>query len=338
MSKQDGYSSRTAVDLERKYNFGKTFAEVYDLCSEAQRAAQEASNAVDSLTPEEIFNRLTNYGDWQGIYRGDDDNIYINAEFIKGGVIKAGQVEVEAASITGELEATQINAKDLKVLAANIIGTLTAGQIDTTYLKVYAANIDGLLSADQIDVDSIVASALQGSYINFYTEGDGELGYIELNNYDQKDTVNLYSYETVWVKGDYEAILMCGDFDEYVSVTKDGVFASSPVAETSDRKKKKDITYGLGNLDGFFDDLKPADYRFVNGKSGRRHRGFVAQDIKASLEKHGISTQDFAGYVEKKDRDGGTTAGLRYSEFIALLVDQVQKLKARVAELEEKTA
>lgn len=159
MSKQDGYSSRTAVDLERKYNFGKTFAEVYGLLSDAQRAAEEAKKAVDGLTPEEIFNRLTNYGEYQGIYRGDDGNVYINAEYIKGGKIKAGQIEIDAANITGTLTALNIDTKDLQVLAANVIGTLTAGQIDTTNLQVSAANVTGKLTAEQIDTTYLKVDA-----------------------------------------------------------------------------------------------------------------------------------------------------------------------------------
>lgn len=150
MSKQDGYSSRTAVDLERKYNFGKTFAEVYGLISDAQRAAQEAKNAFDGLSHEQIFNLLTNYGEWQGIYRDDNGDVYVNASFIKGGTIKGDSVKVEAATITGQLVATQIDTKDLKVLAANITGQLTAGQIDATNLKVSSANITGALSIGQL--------------------------------------------------------------------------------------------------------------------------------------------------------------------------------------------
>jgi hypothetical protein len=113
-----------------------------------------------------------------------------------------------------------------------------------------------------------------------------------------------------------------------------GMYSETGVIETSDRNKKKDFEYGLDKLDGVFDDLRPSSYRFINGTSGRRHNGFSAQDVRDNLKKHGISTQDFAGYVEGVDEEGNTTYGLRYSEFIALLVDQVQKLKARVADLE----
>ena len=184
MSKQDGYSSRTAVDLERKYNFGRTFAEVYGLISDAQRAAQEAKNAFDGLSHEQIFNLLTNYGEWQGIYRDDNGDVYVNASFIKGGTIKGDYVQVEAATITGQLVATQIDTKDLKVLAANITGTLTAGQIDTTNLKVSAANVTGKLTGEQIKANAMLTAPIimggefYGNSFSVYPDQD-EDGYVD---------------------------------------------------------------------------------------------------------------------------------------------------------------
>lgn len=102
MSKQDRVAPRTAADIERKYNFGQTFAQFAGLVSDAEKAAMEAeaaakaaSDAVKNLNNEldqdEIFNRLTNNGQSQGIYR-EGDNIYVNASYIKGGkIVSEGQ-------------------------------------------------------------------------------------------------------------------------------------------------------------------------------------------------------------------------------------------------------
>jgi hypothetical protein len=91
MSKQDRQGVRTPADLERKYKFGESFAEVMGIARDAQTAAEEAKknseDAASKLTPDEIFNLLTNNGALQGIYRGDDGEIYINASYIKGGMI-----------------------------------------------------------------------------------------------------------------------------------------------------------------------------------------------------------------------------------------------------------
>jgi len=91
MSKQDRTAARTAQDLERKYNYGKTFAEVFGLMDEVREAAEDALEAVgnldNALTPEEIFNRLTDNGKVQGIYRYEDGQIYINASYLVTGIL-----------------------------------------------------------------------------------------------------------------------------------------------------------------------------------------------------------------------------------------------------------
>ena len=108
MSKQDRTYIRTASDLERKYNFGQSFAEVFGLVSDARDAAEEAQKAVDeldaTLTHEEIFNRLTDYGKVQGIYRGDDGDVYINASYIKSGTISAERLNLTGAITWGDLD------------------------------------------------------------------------------------------------------------------------------------------------------------------------------------------------------------------------------------------
>lgn len=101
MSKQDRVAVRTASELEQKYGWGKRFAEVMGIATDARSAADAAADAVNQfskeLTSEEIFNRLTENGAIQGIYR-QDGQIYINATYIKSGelladLIKAGVLQ-----------------------------------------------------------------------------------------------------------------------------------------------------------------------------------------------------------------------------------------------------
>ena len=120
------------------------------------------------------------------------------------------------------------------------------------------------------------------------------------------------------------------------------VYASTPSINTSDETKKKDIVRDIARYNDFFDGLMPCSYRFIDGNSGRIHLGMIAQDIEKTMIKCGISDMDFAGFIKspKEDAEGNTIDGeydyaLRYAEFIPMLIWQVQKLKARVAELEE---
>ena len=106
------------------------------------------------------------------------------------------------------------------------------------------------------------------------------------------------------------------------------------VLVSSDRAKKNTITSLSDNYYKMFDDLKPVSYKYNAGTSDRTHIGFIAQDVKEALDKNNLTTKDFAGYCDWEDGDGSITCGLRYSEFTALCVDQIQKLKARVKDLE----
>lgn len=99
MSKQDRQGVRQASDLEQKYQFGKTFAEIMGIATDAQKVALEAGESVANLDHDAVFNLLTKDGTLQGLYRKPgDDELYINAEFIKAGILQADVVKLRTAS------------------------------------------------------------------------------------------------------------------------------------------------------------------------------------------------------------------------------------------------
>lgn len=119
----------------------------------------------------------------------------------------------------------------------------------------------------------------------------------------------------------------------------------------SDERLKDDFQ-SLDKWEGFFDNLEPCAFKLKNGSSGRYHFGFRAQQVKESLEKAGLTTKDFAGFVTTKydiDEDdpettelyeqlgikpGDDVHGLIYTEFVALQHNEIKKLKERVKNLE----
>ena len=126
MSKQDRVAPRTAADIERKYNFGQTFAEFADLIDDAQRAAEEAQKAVEdldkTLSPEEIFNRLTDDGKVQGIYRADDGQVYINARYLVTGILRSKNgdtfyLDLDKGVLKGKFEELSISGKTVDTIA-----------------------------------------------------------------------------------------------------------------------------------------------------------------------------------------------------------------------------
>lgn len=105
----------------------------------------------------------------------------------------------------------------------------------------------------------------------------------------------------------------------------------------SDKKIKKDIGRLGEQYNSLFDDLAPVKFKYTNGDSDRYHVGFVAQDVESSIQKSGLTNLDFAGLCISDPNDTENSSyTLRYEEFIALCVDQIQKLKKRVEELENK--
>ena len=117
---------------------------------------------------------------------------------------------------------------------------------------------------------------------------------------------------------------------------------SFPTSTTtdSDATLKNTIAVLSDEYSVLFDNLVPCTYKYNDGTSDRLHIGFIAQEVRDAIESAELSTQDFAGYVVRAAKDVETGGEkqiqcLRYDEFIALNTSEIQKLKARVAELEE---
>ena len=114
------------------------------------------------------------------------------------------------------------------------------------------------------------------------------------------------------------------------------LYSDSGTVDGSDRNIKKDIEALPDAYGELFDSLEPVRYKYKENTSDRYHTGFIAPDVLGAVENAGLTSKDFAAYCAWEKEDGETTSGLRYSEFIALCVSEIQKLKKRVNELEEK--
>lgn len=114
------------------------------------------------------------------------------------------------------------------------------------------------------------------------------------------------------------------------------IYGQAGVVSTSDRNEKFNI-YPLAEVySRIFDSLVPVTFKFVENTSDRTHIGLVAQDVKDAVLAEGLTTKEFAAYCEWENEDKSIGCGLRYSELVAMNIYEIQKLKARVKELEEK--
>ena len=114
------------------------------------------------------------------------------------------------------------------------------------------------------------------------------------------------------------------------------VYTTSGTVNKSDRNSKNSIMDINSQYETLFDALRPVCYKFNDGTSDRYHTGFIAQEVDEAITNAGLTRQDFAALCIS---EGGTESerwGLRYEEFIALNTHEIQRLKARIAELEAK--
>ncbi|QNM06085.1 DUF859 family phage minor structural protein [Qiania dongpingensis] len=126
------------------------------------------------------------------------------------------------------------------------------------------------------------------------------------------------------------------------------IYSATSVNVSSDRREKKDIVYTPYEKSiAFIRSLAPASYKYIDGDSGRTHKGLIAQDVENSLSELGLTSMDFAGLIKSpvyetiKDENGveqptdivkDYTYALRYEEFESDIINVLKYL------LDENTA
>lgn len=131
------------------------------------------------------------------------------------------------------------------------------------------------------------------------------------------------------------------------------VWAANGTIQTSDEREKKDIVDSDLGLD-FISKLRPVSFKWKVGKNevtseldgldeegnpktktvvtpieGKRtHYGLIAQEVEELLD-----GKDFGGFIHDKETD---IKGLRYDQFIPVLINAVKELKAEIELLKSK--
>lgn len=151
------------------------------------------------------------------------------------------------------------------------------------------------------------------------------------------------------------------------------IYATNAAINTSDRNAKQDIAVIDDNILKAWDNVSLVSFKFKDavekkGDNARLHTGYIAQDVKEELAKHGIDATkyglfcydswdaqeeksheeertDEAGNIETVKvidtpaREAGETYGLRYTECLvvecAYLRKKNEELENRIAKLEE---
>lgn len=118
------------------------------------------------------------------------------------------------------------------------------------------------------------------------------------------------------------------------------IYAADGTIGTSDRRLKEEIKPISQKYVDMFDDLMPVSYRFKGEEE--THTGFVAQDVEAAMDKHGLKYNDlFALQKDLITEEGATLPkgesmySLCYDEFIAIMAAKVKQLEEEIKTLKE---
>ena len=116
---------------------------------------------------------------------------------------------------------------------------------------------------------------------------------------------------------------------QYKNIYGQNIYVNG-TAVSSDRRVKENIKDLEEKHLAFFKALRPVQYKFKEGDSGRTHTGFIAQEVEEAVKEAGMTSQDMAVVV--KDPSGRYY--LRYEEIISVQTKVIQDLMAKVESLE----
>lgn len=347
--------------------------------SEIRKTSEEIGLRVDGLSDQYTELKVTVDGvtitdDTSGTTKINGsavytDNLYVNAANVKGKLtanqIDATNLKVNAANITGSLTIGQLPSN---VATDSDIPTRTSDLTNDSGYQTRSgvvSIVNGTVTADYVEALDIAAATLRGRTIYIQNNSGSSVGYISTSSADSGGSaidINSYGAGRFVASGNLHFsgrgtvlelvsnYIGCGRTLRPASTSCDlgtsswlwgDIYASNGTINTSDRNRKTDISYDMSRYEAMFDALKPANFKMIDGTSGRTHTGFISQDIEDALAPCGLTSIDFATFIKspKVDEDGKVIEGeyvygLRYDELIALMVTQIQSLKKRVADLE----
>ncbi len=297
-----------------------------------------------------------------------EGNITATSGTIGGCLIENGDLKIPSAHITGTLNASKINVSDListgGIAVYGDIPYFTSDLFNDSGYQTedgVVAIVNGVVTADYVRALGVVASTLISTSLDGNQTVTVEQGAINMSQYYGGSSYS--ALQTAAYFNSYNPIakmyFMSGNIagvsaaavgwtdSHHIYFTSsnaklDGTWlGTSSAAITSDESKKCDIRDIDDKFSAFFDGLRPIAFKYNDGTSGRDHHGYSANEIETLLSECGIDTKEFAGFVRVTETDSETGESitfraLRYDEFIPMHTKEIQALKKRVKNIEDK--
>lgn len=276
----------------------------------------EINQSADTITLTAGRLRITS-GNFQ---IDSNDNVTISEGTLRGGNIMSTNYASSGGSIT-----------------AGTIFNLSTGYIDSVNFHIYADGEAYFANVVRAGVQ-LRAPAVYGTTVtagSLTCNGDATMnGDILLSNekvITRKSGNNNYVIAG-WQTG--RGVLI-GNSISSLWLRGENIYANgSPVSTSSDRRQKENITPLANKYVDMLNAITPVSFNYDSeiAHSGRKHTGFIAQDVLQAMTAAGIDTSEFAAFVDVYG--DGTEYALRYEEFISPLLAYVQQLETRITALE----
>lgn len=264
----------------------------------------------------------------------------------------SGQTKINGGWIdTDTLTVKNIEIKDGSITWAKLSSGAKDNIAKPSDISDYVESLveEGTLVTD-VTVTEITQDAIKTCSItaNQITSGAITAGNLSLKGPLQLDYGQLpYGYVGASNAGDFTGAVLCDDTKtNYFIATRggarmtsgtssfyvisDGCYSTKPLQEGSDERLKSNISYDLEDEEKLFMRLQPCSFQMNADEKGKRRWGFIAQKVIEGAAEVGMDVEKLAFIGES---DG--MYSLAYSQITALNTHMIQKLMARVAELEE---
>lgn len=132
--KQDRIGARTATDLERKYNFGKTFAEMLGLINDSRDKVDSVESQLES-----VENSTKLMRDEMGVVVQAQEAIKKDITSINGDIDNInGDISELTSSVEMKLDANQVNIEIEKQISNGVsrVETTTGYRFDSNGLQI----------------------------------------------------------------------------------------------------------------------------------------------------------------------------------------------------------
>ncbi len=258
------------------------------------------------------------------------------------------KLTVDAAYITGSLTIGQLPddvattdqiptrvselANDRGYATETGITTIVAGTVTTDYVnalgitawRMSASGITaGVLDADLITLDGLL-------YIQRTDITGTASGYIGANPSKGAVVMAAENLNVACLVNNSAAKLSYFE-DKMIWVHSGGCYSSETMQIYSDRRLKNTISYDLSAEEELFGLLRPCSFAYNSDQNGRKHWGFIAQDLIESAGAVGLDAGDLAVLGQYEGR-----YSIGYGEITALNTYMIQRLMSRVAALESR--